>query len=224
VPLQLVVFAGVGGVFNILYGGLYLALREAMNAQWANALALVLSTIAGTWGHRRVTFGVRGQARTVPHQTLGLLLLAFGLAVTAGALWALEASVDEPSRLSELVVLAAANVGVGLVRFGTFRVAMVPERPDRTKPSRPPSVARPKGKGWSSQDGRRGDAMQARVGDRLHVHGRVVGAPDPSSEIIEVRGEDGAPPYVVRHQDGHETLVFPGPDASIEPPTSPRES
>ena len=66
--------------------------------------------------------------------------------------------------------------------------------------------------------------MQARVGDRLHVHGRVVGAPDPSSEIIEVRGEDGAPPYLVRHQDGHEALVFPGPDASIEPSTSPRES
>jgi hypothetical protein len=66
--------------------------------------------------------------------------------------------------------------------------------------------------------------MQARVGDRLHVHGRVVGDPDPSSEIIEVRGEDGAPPYLVRHADGHEALVFPGPDASIEPPTSASDS
>src|SRR3712207_7380063 len=36
--------------------------------------------------------------------------------------------------------------------------------------------------------------MRAEVGDRLHVHGRVVGAPDPSSEIIEVRGQDGGPP------------------------------
>lgn len=58
--------------------------------------------------------------------------------------------------------------------------------------------------------------MQAQVGDRLHVHGRQVGNPDKFGEIIEVRGEDGGPPYLVRFQDGHETLVFPGPDAVIE--------
>ena len=137
VLLQLVVFAGVGGVFNIVYAVLYVVLREVFDAQGANALALVASTIAGTWGHRRVTFGVRGRARTVPHQTLGLALLAFSLAVTAGSLKVLEASVAEPSRLAELLVLAAANLGVGLVRFGAFRVAMVPERragPGRDQP------------------------------------------------------------------------------------------
>lgn len=58
--------------------------------------------------------------------------------------------------------------------------------------------------------------MRAAVGDRLHVHGRVVGAPDQTSEIIEIRGADGAPPYVVRREDGHEALVFPGADASVE--------
>lgn len=66
--------------------------------------------------------------------------------------------------------------------------------------------------------------MRARVGDRVHVHGRVVGAPDPSSEIIEVRGPDGGPPYLVRHQDGHEALVFPGPDATIEPAPTAEDS
>jgi hypothetical protein len=58
--------------------------------------------------------------------------------------------------------------------------------------------------------------MRAEVGDRLHVHGRVVGTPDQISEIVEVRGEDGAPPYVVRRDDGHQALVFPGPDATVE--------
>ncbi|HEX2312754.1 MAG TPA: DUF1918 domain-containing protein [Thermomonospora sp.] len=58
--------------------------------------------------------------------------------------------------------------------------------------------------------------MQATVGDRLHVHGNTVGQPDHSGEIIEVRGEGGGPPYVVRFDDGHERLVFPGPDAVIE--------
>jgi putative flippase GtrA len=126
---QLVVFACVGGVFNVLYAVLYVVLREPLGAQWANAVALVLSTVAGTLGHRRVTFGVRGNARTVPHQVLGLALLGFSLAVTAGSLKILEVSVAEPSRLSELLVLGAANLGVGLVRFAAFRLAMVPQGP-----------------------------------------------------------------------------------------------
>ena len=39
-----------------------------------------------------------------------------------------------------------------------------------------------------------------------------------ASEIIEVRGADGEPPYVVRHSDGREGLVFPGADATVEHP------
>ena len=60
--------------------------------------------------------------------------------------------------------------------------------------------------------------MRAVVGDRLLVHGRVAGTPDHTSEIIEVRGRDGTPPYLVRHDDGHQALVFPGSDASVEHP------
>ncbi|TYK46217.1 DUF1918 domain-containing protein [Actinomadura decatromicini] len=58
--------------------------------------------------------------------------------------------------------------------------------------------------------------MNGRVGDRLLVHGNVVGQADRAGEIVEVRGPDGGPPYVVRFEDGHETLVYPGPDAVIE--------
>jgi hypothetical protein len=58
--------------------------------------------------------------------------------------------------------------------------------------------------------------MQATVGDRLHVHGRITGQKDRFGEIIEVRGENGAPPYVVRFPDGHESLLFPGPDCVVE--------
>ncbi len=126
--LQLVLFATVGGLFNVLYGLLYVLLRNLLDAQWANAIALVASTIAGTAGHRRLTFGVRGPARAVQHQGLGLGLLGFSLAVTAGSLWLLYALEDSPSRLAELAVLAAANLGVGLVRFIAFRVSMVPEQ------------------------------------------------------------------------------------------------
>ena len=58
--------------------------------------------------------------------------------------------------------------------------------------------------------------MQAIAGDRLHVHSRNVGDPDRIAEIVEVRGEQGAPPYLVRFPDGHETLMFPGPDSVVE--------
>ncbi|MFC4004465.1 DUF1918 domain-containing protein [Prauserella oleivorans] len=58
--------------------------------------------------------------------------------------------------------------------------------------------------------------MQASVGDRILVHGRTVGAGERQGEIIEVRGEQGKPPYLVRFSDGHERLVFPGPDCEVE--------
>jgi hypothetical protein len=60
--------------------------------------------------------------------------------------------------------------------------------------------------------------MQAAVGDRLHVHANVVGNPGRAGEIVEVRGAGGEPPYLVRFDDGHTALVFPGPDAIIEHP------
>ncbi|MEV0197530.1 DUF1918 domain-containing protein [Nonomuraea sp. NPDC050691] len=59
--------------------------------------------------------------------------------------------------------------------------------------------------------------MNATVGDRLLVHGNVVGEMDHGGVIIEVHGANGGPPYIVRFDDGHTGLVFPGPDAVIVP-------
>ena len=60
--------------------------------------------------------------------------------------------------------------------------------------------------------------MQAAVGDRLHVHGKIVGQPEHVGEIREVHGAGGEPPYLVHFDDGHTGLVFPGPDAVVEHP------
>jgi len=49
------------------------------------------------------------------------------------------------------------------------------------------------------------------------MHGRTVGQSDHRAEIIEVRGAAGGPPYVVRYADGHEALIYPGPDTVVEP-------
>lgn len=61
--------------------------------------------------------------------------------------------------------------------------------------------------------------MQAQKGDRLVIRGHHVGDLDRDGEILEVQGEDGGPPYLVRWSDeGHEGLIFPGSDAVIEHP------
>jgi hypothetical protein len=60
--------------------------------------------------------------------------------------------------------------------------------------------------------------VHASAGDRIHVSGTHVSDHERDGEILEVRGKDGTPPYVVRWLDsGHEALVFPGPDATIRP-------
>lgn len=59
--------------------------------------------------------------------------------------------------------------------------------------------------------------MQASVGDRLVIKRHRVGEPDRAAEILEVKGEDGRPPYVVRWSgDGHIGYVMPGSDAFVE--------
>ncbi len=52
-------------------------------------------------------------------------------------------------------------------------------------------------------------------GDRVVVLGRRQGAPQREGEILQVLGERGAPPYLVRWEDGHESEIFPGSDVSI---------
>jgi hypothetical protein len=60
--------------------------------------------------------------------------------------------------------------------------------------------------------------MKANIGDRLIMEGTHVGDRRRIGVIIETRHDDGTPPYTVRWLDsGHEALVFPGPDARIEP-------
>lgn len=77
--------------------------------------------------------------------------------------------------------------------------------------------------------------MRAAVGDWLRLGGRDAGQSQRTGQIIEIRGADGEPPYLVRFRDGYTSLVIPGPGAVIghsapdepatatdEPATAPR--
>lgn len=61
--------------------------------------------------------------------------------------------------------------------------------------------------------------MRAQVGDRIVIKAHRVGQHERDGEVLEVRGDQGAPPYLVRWSDSGQTvLVFPGPDAVIQHP------
>jgi hypothetical protein len=59
--------------------------------------------------------------------------------------------------------------------------------------------------------------VKASVGDRIIIEGHREGEPLRDGEIMEVRSEDGSPPYVVEWSDnGHSSLFYPGPDAKVQ--------
>ena len=67
--------------------------------------------------------------------------------------------------------------------------------------------------------------MQAQVGDALIIQGHQVGESRRTGEVVEVRGADGGPPYLVRWDDsGRTTLLFPGSDCEIHHPTANGDS
>ncbi|WP_444961452.1 DUF1918 domain-containing protein [Nocardiopsis sp. M1B1] len=59
--------------------------------------------------------------------------------------------------------------------------------------------------------------MRASIGDYVRTHGVVSTEGQHVGEVVEVRGADDGPPYVVRFPDGEERLVYPGPETVVEP-------
>lgn len=66
--------------------------------------------------------------------------------------------------------------------------------------------------------------MKAKVGDILWIESSSAEQHRRQGEIVDVRGADGDPPFVVRWTDGHEALCFPGPDARVRPQASAARS
>jgi hypothetical protein len=59
--------------------------------------------------------------------------------------------------------------------------------------------------------------MRADAGDRIIIKGHHVGEAQRDCVVLEVRGEDGGPPYLVRWEDSdHDALFYPGPDATVQ--------
>jgi len=58
--------------------------------------------------------------------------------------------------------------------------------------------------------------MKAKVGDGLTVKGLHQGDEDRHGTIIEVHGENGSPPFLVRWADSHQSVFFPSTGTVLE--------
>ncbi|MGX9788217.1 glycosyltransferase [Mycobacterium sp. MMS18-G62] len=118
---QMVRFGIVGIASTVAFALLYLLLHPAMGAQAANLAALLLTAVANTAANRAFTFGIRGRTGVARHQLHGLLVFAFGLAITSGSLFVLHRFDPTVGKGAELSVLVVANLVATLIRFVALR-------------------------------------------------------------------------------------------------------
>jgi putative flippase GtrA len=116
---QLIRFCAVGVVSTVLYLLTFLGARDSAGAQTANAVALLLATVANTAMNRRFTFGVVGRAGAGRHQLRGMLVFALMLSGTSAALR--TAHLAGSSRVVELALLVGVNLTATLLRFVLLR-------------------------------------------------------------------------------------------------------
>ena len=63
---------------------------------------------------------------------------------------------------------------------------------------------------------------RAQPGDLIVIRSHKIGRKERTGRIIDARGDDGGPPYLVQwhddpHDEPHEVLFFPGSDAAVLP-------
>ncbi|CAN5350014.1 bifunctional glycosyltransferase family 2/GtrA family protein [soil metagenome] len=132
---QVIRFGIVGAFSTVAYALLYLMLHSLVGAQWANLLALLLTTVANTAANRTFTFGVRGRGGAVKHQIQGLIVFAVAWGITSSSLWGLHAANPTAGPVTQIIVLTAANLLATLVRFVMLRLWVFHRRDDRVDPA-----------------------------------------------------------------------------------------
>jgi len=133
-------FGAIGVVSTLAYVALYAALRNVTPAPVANAVALLVTAVGNTAANRRLTFEVRGSDGLGRHHAAGLLALGAALAITTASLAGLALVAPRHGRLTEIVVLVAANAVATLVRFLILRLAIDPTETRRLPSSRTAST------------------------------------------------------------------------------------
>jgi putative flippase GtrA len=118
---QLRSFVAVGALSTLAYVACYGALRPALPGPIASAVSMLLTTFGNTAANRRFTFGATHNGAAVRDHMSGPAALSVGLTLTTAAIWGLHLLTPTAGRLTELVVLGAANLVATGVRFVLLR-------------------------------------------------------------------------------------------------------
>jgi glycosyltransferase involved in cell wall biosynthesis len=114
-------FLLVGVLSTIAYALLFLALRGALGAGWANIASLAITAVANTAANRAFTFRVRGREGLLRHHVRGALVFVLTVGLTTGALAVLHGLAASPPRGVELAVLVAASLVATVTRYVALR-------------------------------------------------------------------------------------------------------
>ena len=128
---RLIRFLCVGLASTVAYALLFLALRGALGAEGANALALAVTAVANTQANRRLTFRISGRRDLLRQHAMGAFVYALTLGLTTGALAVLHGLDPGASRVLELTVLVVAGVGATVTRYMALRSWVFARRGER---------------------------------------------------------------------------------------------
>jgi putative flippase GtrA len=117
---QAIRFGCIGVLSTLAYLALFVLARPALGAQAANLVALLITAVTNTAANRAFTFRVRGSG-AARDQLQGLVVFGLGLALTSGSLALLGEVMHDPSRMTEIAVLVAANLAATVLRFVLLR-------------------------------------------------------------------------------------------------------
>ncbi|UVJ38179.1 GtrA family protein [Arthrobacter sp. CJ23] len=125
---QLLRFTGVGVICTATSLALYALLRQWIDPQFANAAALIITSVMNTALNRRLTFKITGSRKRMQDHLNGLIVIAVALVITGGSLGILHwfhpgATVTEELWTTTLSGFLATAVRFTLLRHWIFRRA-----------------------------------------------------------------------------------------------------
>ena len=120
VALQLIRFAVVGGLCNVVYFVLFLSLRGD-GAQVANMVATIASTALANEMHRRLTFRAAGHVGWFAAQWAGGAMAFVGLAFSSTAIALLHFAFPAVGDVTTGLVVIGVGAAVGGMRFLALR-------------------------------------------------------------------------------------------------------
>lgn len=118
---QLLRFGTIGVGSTVLHLGMLAVLAAPLGAQVANAVALLVATLANTAVNRAWTFGVRGAEALGRHHMQALVVFAITWVATSGALALVAISWPHPPTTVTVLAVGVANVLSTVARFAAMR-------------------------------------------------------------------------------------------------------